>query len=84
MAFSCRGHEKTEQELLDFAPRISREMGYGREEGRPLLVYGHTDTDNTHIHIITSRVAPDGRKMNHNHERSGSQRVVERVASKRH
>ncbi len=78
MAFSCRGHEKTEQELLDFAHEYLREMGYG-EEGQPLLVYGHTDTDNTHIHIITSRVAPDGRKIDHNHERVRSQRVVERL-----
>ena len=78
MAFSCRGHEKTEQELLDFAHEYLREMGYG-EEGQPLLVYGHTDTDNTHIHIITSRVAPDGRKIDHKHERVRSQRVVERL-----
>jgi len=29
MAFSCRGHEKTEQELLDFAHEYLREMGDG-------------------------------------------------------
>lgn len=78
IAFSCKGHEKTELELLDFAHEYLKEMGYG-EPGQPLLVYGHTDTDNTHIHVITSRVAPDGRKIDHNHERVRSQRVIDRI-----
>lgn len=78
IAISCKGHEKTEQELLDFAHEYLLEMGYG-EPGQPLLVYGHTDTDNTHIHVITSRVAPDGRKIDHSHERVRSQRVIDRI-----
>lgn len=78
IAFSCKGHEKTELELLDFAHEYLREMGYG-EPGQPLLVYGHTDTDNTHIHVITSRVAPDGRKIDHSHERMRSQRVIDKI-----
>ncbi len=36
VAFSCKGHEMTEAELLDFAHRYLSEMGYG-EEGQPLL-----------------------------------------------
>lgn len=78
IAFSCKGHEKTELELLDFAHEYLKEMGYG-EPGQPLLVYGHTDTDNTHIHVITSRVAPDGRKIDHSHERVRSQRVIDKI-----
>mgnify|MGYP000009428353 FL=1 len=78
VAFSCKGHEMTEQELLDFAHEYLRQMGYGKE-GQPLLVYGHTDTDNTHIHVITSRVAPDGSKIDHNHERVRSQRIIDRI-----
>lgn len=78
IAFSCKGHENTERELLDFAHEYLRQMGYS-EPGQPLLVYGHTDTDNTHIHVITSRVAPDGRKIDHSHERVRSQRVIDRI-----
>ena len=33
-------------------------MGYA-EPGQPWLIYAHHDTDNTHLHIITSRVAPE-------------------------
>lgn len=78
VAISCKGHEKTEEELLDFAHEYMREMGYG-EPGQPMLIYAHTDTANTHIHIVTSRVAPDGRKIDHNHERVRSQQVIDRL-----
>lgn len=81
VAVSCRGHEKTEEELLDFAHEYMKEMGYGNP-GQPMLVYAHTDTDNTHIHIITSRIAPDGRKIDHNHERVRSQQVIDKLLGK--
>lgn len=78
LAISCKGHEKSEDELLDFAHRYLGGMGYG-SEGQPLLVYSHTDTDNTHIHIITSRISPDGKKISDHHERVRSQAVLNRL-----
>ncbi|EXZ73029.1 relaxase/mobilization nuclease domain protein [Bacteroides fragilis str. 3976T8] len=68
----------SEDELLDFAHKYLKEMGYG-ESGQPLLVYSHYDTENTHLHIITSRVAPDGGKIQHSHERRRSQEVIDRI-----
>ena len=78
VAISCKGHEMSEDELLDFAHKYLKEMGYG-ESGQPLLVYSHYDTENTHLHIITSRVAPDGGKIQHSHERRRSQEVIDRI-----
>lgn len=78
VAISCRGHEMTEQQLLDFAHEYLKEMGYA-DEGQPLLVYSHHDTANTHIHIITSRVNPQGKKIDHNHERRRSQKVIDKL-----
>ena len=78
LAVSCKGHEMTEEELLDFAHAYLKEMGYG-EEGQPLLVYSHYDTDNTHLHIVTSRVGPDGKKINDHNERRRSQEVINRI-----
>ena len=78
MAISCKGHEMSEDELLDFAHQYLKEMGYG-ESGQPLLVYSHYDTENTHLHIITSRVAPNGRKIQYSHERRRSQEVIDRI-----
>ena len=50
-------------------------MGYA-DDGQPLLVYAHHDTANNHIHIITSRVAPDGHKIDHHHEKRRSRAVT--------
>jgi len=78
VAISCKGHEMTEEQLLDFAHRYLKEMGY-MEQGQPILIYAHHDTDNTHLHIVTSRVAPDGRKIDHDHERRRSQEVIDKI-----
>lgn len=78
VAISCKGHEMSEQQLLDFAHQYLQEMGYA-EPGQPWLIYAHHDTDNTHLHIVTSRVAPDGRKIQHDHERRRSQTVIDKI-----
>ena len=78
VAISCKGHELTEQQLLDFAHQYLKEMGY-METGHPILVYSHYDTSNTHLHIVTSRVGPDGRKIDHNNERRRSQEVINKI-----
>lgn len=81
VAISCRGQENTEQELLDFAHEYLQEMGYG-QEGQPILIYAHDDTDNRHLHIITSRIDPNGKKIDHNHERRRSQIVIDKILSR--
>ena len=78
VAISCKGHELSEEKLLEFTHRYLKEMGYA-ESGQPLLVYSHYDTDNTHLHIVTSRISPDGRKIAHNHERRRSQEAIDRI-----
>ena len=78
VAVSCKGSEYTHEQLLDIAHRYLKEMGYA-EEGQPLLVYAHHDTDNNHIHLITSRVAPDGHKIDHNHEKRRSHQVTQKI-----
>lgn len=78
LAISCRGDEYTTEQLVDFAHQYLKEMGYA-EEGQPLLIYSHHDTANNHIHIVTSRVAPDGHKIDHNHERIRSQQVINKL-----
>ncbi len=78
IAVSCQGKEMTHEELLEFGKEYLKEMGYG-EDGQPFMAYAHYDTDNNHVHIITSRVAPDGHKIDHNHERIRSQQVIEKL-----
>lgn len=78
VAISCKGNEYTHEELTEFAHKYLDEMGYG-DPRQPLLIYAHTDTDNTHIHIVTSRVAPDGKKIGHSHERRRALETVEKL-----
>ena len=78
VAVSCKGTEYTHQQLLDIAHRYLKEMGYA-EEGQPLLIYAHHDTPNNHIHIVTSRVAPDGHKIDHTHEKRRSREITLKI-----
>lgn len=78
LAISCRGDEYSYEQLLDIAHQYLKEMGYG-EDGQPTLIYAHHDTDNHHLHIVTSRVAPDGHKIDDHHERIRSQKVLNHI-----
>ena len=78
VAISCRGHESSQEQLLNIAHQYLHEMGYD-DEGQPLLIYAHNDTNNNHLHIITSRVNPNGQKIDHNHERIRSQEAINKI-----
>lgn len=78
VAISCKGSEHTHAELINIAHQYLEKMGYAKE-GQPLLVYGHHDTDNNHIHVITSRVDPQGKKINDSFERVRSQQAIDEI-----
>lgn len=75
---SCKGTEYTHQQLLEIARLYLKEMGYA-DEGQPLLVYAHHDTPNNHIHVITSRVAPNGKKISKEFEKKRSRQVTMKI-----
>jgi len=81
VAVSCKGNEYSHQQLLDIAHRYLKEMGYA-DEGQPLLIYAHHETPNNHIHIVTSRVAPDGHKIDHAHEKRRSREITLKIMEK--
>jgi relaxase/mobilization nuclease domain protein len=78
LAISCKKDEYDYDELIEFAHKYLKKMGYG-EEGQPLLIYGHYDTNNHHIHIVTSRIDPQGKKIEHDNERLRSQAVINKL-----
>lgn len=73
VTFSAKGNSMSKDELVSFANKWLKQMGY---ENNPIAIYFHHDTDNNHLHVITSRVGLDGKKINHNHERRRSQQVI--------
>lgn len=54
---SVEGRTMTPQELTDFARELMTGMGYGKQ---PYFVYAHHDTDNNHVHILSTRIQPNG------------------------
>ena len=76
VAISCEGLTWTKEQLLDFAHQWLAKMGY---QDNPALIYYHHDTDNNHLHIVTGRVGEDGRKINHNFEKTRSQRAIREI-----
>lgn len=62
---SCKGNNYSHEQLKDYALQIMQRLGYG---DNPLLIYSHHDTHHNHVHIVTSRIAPDGTKIAHDLE----------------
>lgn len=73
---SCKEKEYNHERLRDVALEIMGKMGY---EDIPTLVYAHKDTDNNHVHIVSSRVGVDGKKVNHDFERQRSHEILNRI-----
>ena len=62
---SCRGEELSHAQLRDIALEIMQQLGY---LGNPILIYEHHDTKNNHVHIVSSRVGLNGKKVNDSFE----------------
>ena len=73
---SCKGHAYTFEALKDHALEIMLKLGYGEN---PLLIYGHSDTKNNHVHIVTSRVGPNGIKIPHDFEGIRANKIVSEI-----
>ena len=78
VAISCKKQDYTHDQLIEIAHQYLKEMGYA-ESGQPVLIYAHHDTANNHIHIVTSRVAPNGKKIDDHNERRRSQTVLNKI-----
>jgi hypothetical protein len=73
---SCKEREYTHERLKEVALDIMDKMGYS---AIPVLIYAHRDTDNNHVHIVTSRVGADGKKVNHDFEHKRSHEILNQI-----
>ncbi|MFL0137699.1 relaxase/mobilization nuclease domain-containing protein [Tenacibaculum maritimum] len=70
---SAEKKNKSFEELQEFAKEYMQKLGYG---DNPYLVYAHKDTENNHLHIVSTRVDNNGLKIDDSYEKMRSQGIV--------
>ena len=73
---SCKGKDISNDRLKTYGLEIMEKMGY---RNNPIMIHGHTDTKHNHIHIITTRIGPDGKKIPHHFERKRSNEILQEI-----
>ena len=73
---SCKDKSSSKEELLNIAHQYINKMGY---ENQPTLIYYHKDTDNNHLHIVSSRIDIQGKKISDSFEKIKSQRIINEI-----
>jgi len=62
---STKGKSHTKEELTAIAEKWMAAMGYGKQ---PYLIFFHKDTDDNHVHIVSTRIDREGKKISSEYE----------------
>ena len=73
---SAKGQSYSPEKLSDIAEQYLRDMGYGKN---PHLIYFHGDTENNHVHMVSTRVDKNGNKVDDSYEKIRSQKVIQNI-----
>ncbi len=76
---STRGKSHSLETLKAVAVHYMQQMGF---EKSPYLIYGHSDTEHNHVHIVASRVDREGKKVNDSFEKKRSVEIIARILEK--
>jgi hypothetical protein len=73
---SCKGTSHSKEQLTELATEWLKGMGYGEQ---PYLLVFHKDTGNNHIHIVSTRIDENGKKINDSYEKIRAYQVLNQV-----
>ncbi|MPT32597.1 MAG: mobilization protein [Chryseobacterium sp.] len=79
---STKFQEHSKEDLTGVGADFMAQMGYGQQ---PYIVVFHQDTENNHIHIVSTRVdKKTGKKIDDSYEKLKAQKALAQVMEKRY
>lgn len=78
-ALSVKGREKNKEQLVDIAHQLMKEFG---AEHNPYFIYFHRDTENNHVHILGTRVKPNGTMLSDHQDFRRLNECLNRIVQK--
>ncbi len=73
---SCEGREFDKSKLTQIAEAWLNEMGYANN---PFLIVYHNDTNNNHVHVVSTRINNDGKKINDSFEKKRAMSALQKI-----
>jgi len=73
VTISTKGRDHSKSELTAIAEKWLEGMGYG---SHPYLIIFHKDTQNNHVHLVSTRIGRDGKKVKDSYERVNGYQVL--------
>ncbi|MBS1527594.1 MAG: relaxase/mobilization nuclease domain-containing protein [Bacteroidetes bacterium] len=73
---SAGGHSHSKEQLIEIAEKWMKAMGYGDQ---PYLAVFHKDTKNNHIHLVSTRINKQGKKINSGFEKVRAIRELNKI-----
>jgi hypothetical protein len=69
----------TNDQLTEIAQEYMREMGYGEQ---PYVIFKHEDIDRHHLHIVTTNIDVQGKKINDSNNFHRSKKITNEIEKK--